>query len=705
MMKALVQSEAAGSGLASLAMIAQAHGQQRDLAELRRRFPLAREGARLGQLVHAGQQLGFSVCRRRVQRGDLGSVKLPCILQWGQDRFVVLQQLQGNRATLRDPVAGERRMPLGEVWEHFTGEALELEPRADFQPCRAMPAVGLHQLSGPVSGIWSALATLLVLSLVLQLFAVLAPLLMQCVLDQVLVADDRDLLTMLCLGFGLVLLLQVGLGLLRGAAVLQLSSRWGQQWSGNVFAHLLKLPLGFFESRDPDAITTRLSSLRTIQQTLTTGFIEAVIDGVMAALTLLLMLFYSAKLALATVLVVALYAVVRWVAWRPLSEGSERQLMAEDRQQAHLLESLRGMQSLKLAGGEPQRRSHYDNLRVAATDEHVGLARLGLGFSNAGQLLFGLERIAVIWIGATLVLDSMFSVGMLIAYLAYKEQFAQRMNGLVDRVLEFRMLRLHGERLADIVLATPEPEQVERDVPQDVRIEVENLSFRYAEDAPWVVEECSFSIGAGESVALVGVSGCGKTTLLKLLLGVLTPTAGSIRIGGQELHALDSRNVRRIIGTVMQDDQLFSGSIADNISFFDPEAEPARVEVAARLAAVHEEIAALPMGYHGLIGERGSTLSGGQRQRILLARALYRQPRLLYLDEATSHLDVLGEQRVNDAVRGLRLTRLIIAHRPETVATADRVLRMKAGRVLPEPLPAGRACAGAGDVAPGPGAT
>jgi len=350
------------------------------------------------------------------------------------------------------------------------------------------------------------------------------------------------------------------------------------------------------------------------------------------------------------------------------------------------LESLRGMQSLKVAGEESQRRATYDNLMHDTVNHDIRLARMNLGFTGASELVFGIERIAVIWIGALLALSNVFSVGMLVAYLAYKDQFAQRVSALIDKWVEFRMLRLHEERLADIVLTPPEDHGglPELPPPVDTRIEVENLSFRYADGEPWVLKECSFTIEHGESAAIVGASGCGKTTLVKLLLGLLTPTAGTIRIGGYDLAKIGPRNIRAIVGAVMQDDQLFAGSIADNISFFSQDLDQARIEHAAQLASIHDEIAAMPMGYHSLIGDMGSSLSGGQKQRIILARALYREPKLLFLDEATSHLDVIRGRVVNDAVRQLKLTKVIVAHRAETIASADRVLVMADGQVAQE---------------------
>ncbi|WP_425479104.1 peptidase domain-containing ABC transporter [Pseudoxanthomonas spadix] len=530
------------------------------------------------------------------------------------------------------------------------------------------------------------LTQIFLLSVALQVFVVLAPFFLQWTVDEVLVSADKDLLTILGLGFGLALLLQVSIGLLRGWSVVHLSSQLGVQWMGNVFAHLIKLPLDFFEKRHLGDITSRLGSVQTIQRTLTTSFVEAIIDGMMAIVTVGLMFYYSWKLALVSVLAMAIYLGIRAIAYRPVRVRSEQQLIASAKQQSHLLESLRGMQSVKVAGEESKRRGTYDNLMVDTVNQEVRLARMTLGFSVTSQAVFGVERIAVVWIGALLTLDNVFSVGMLIAYLAYRDQFSQRIGSLIDKWVEFRMLRLHGERLADIALTPPEAhfDKVEALPPAEPRIEVKGLSFRYGEAEPWIVKDCSFVVEPGESVAIIGASGCGKTTLVKLMLGLLLPAEGTITVGGLDLQKVGPRNVRSVVGAVMQDDQLFAGSIADNISFFDTAHDQVRIEGAARLAAIHEEIAAMPMGYHSLIGDMGSSLSGGQKQRIILARALYREPKLLFLDEATSHLDVVRERLVNDAVKQLKLTKIIVAHRPETIVSADRTLVMERGRIIHE---------------------
>ena len=640
-------------------------------------------------MIHIAEQLNFQPRSLRLELEHLSRLSTPCILHWDMNHFVVLKSVGRDKVVVLDPAFGERRLSLAEASQHFTGVAIELTPIADFQSKKAAAALTVRQLTGPIRGLRRALMQVLALSLALQLFVVIAPFFVQWVVDQVLVSADRDLLIVLVLGFALAVVLQVGISFLRGWVVVYLSSCLGLHWMGNVLAHLMRLPLEFFEKRNLGDITSRLSSVQVIQRTLTTSFIEAIIDGIMAAVTLTLMLVYSWKLALVTILAMGLYMAVRYVAYRPFWDSAEQQVVALGKQQTHLLESLRGMQSIKVAGRESQRRLIYSNLMLDTVNQEVRIARMNLGFFNGQQLIFGLERVAVIWIGATLALQNVFSVGMLIAYLAYKDQFAGRMAALIDKWVEFRMLRLHGERLADIVLTPPEEQTAQPEAlpPATTRIEVENLSFRYGDGEPWVLKGCSFAIEAGESVAIIGASGCGKTTLVKLLLGLLPPTEGLVRVGGHDLHKIGPRNVRTLVGAVMQDDQLFAGSVADNISFFDPEMDQARIEQAARLAAVHDEIAAMPMGYHSLIGDMGSSLSGGQKQRVILARALYRHPKLLFLDEATSHLDVMKERLVNDAVKALELTKVIVAHRPETIASADRVLVMEQGRIVQEIRP------------------
>ena len=374
-----------------------------------------------------------------------------------------------------------------------------------------------------------------------------------------------------------------------------------------------------------------------------------------------------------------LYGLLRWVSYTPLRHASAEAIVWGARRDSHVLETLRGVKTIKLFNGQDSRRVHWMNLLIEATNRQLTTQKLQLLVRTANGLLIGMLAIAVVWLGANLVLEKQMTIGMLLAFIAYKDQFLSRVSNLIDRAVELTMLRLHAERLADIALTKPEPRGPAADASDTARpvaIEVRNLRFRYSETDAWVLDRLSFRIEPGETVAIVGASGCGKTTLLKILTSLLTPTEGELLVDGQSLASLGATRWRSMIGVVMQDDQLFAGSVADNICFFADQPDRRRIEDCARLAALHDEITAMPMGYHTLIGDMGTVLSGGQKQRVLIARALYRQPGVLLLDEATSDLDVANEKLVNAAIRATRVTRVIVAHRPETIRSADRVINL-----------------------------
>jgi ATP-binding cassette subfamily B protein RaxB len=679
----LLQSEAAECALACLAMVVGAHGHRTDLATLRQRFSLSLKGATMADLVRMAGELRFNPRALRVEPGQLHQLTLPCVLHWDLNHFVVLTEVRGQTFTLHDPARGVRHLKLAELSQHFTGVALELTPGADFAPKIERQAAKLSNLIGPVRGLKRSIAQIVLLALALEAFVLGSPFLLQWVVDDVVVSNDRDLLLTLGIGFGLLVLLQVIAAALRSWAVLHLSATLNLQWLGNVFAHLMRLPVAWFEKRHAGDVWSRFAAVQTIQKTLTTHFVEALLDGLLVVATLAMMAFYSLTLTAIALAAVAAYALLRWVFFRPLRQATEETLVHEAQQASHFLESLRAVQSIKLFNRQADRQARFMNRVVDAMNAGIATRKLELLFSVMHRLLFGLERVAVVWVGALLVMDQIFSVGMLFAFVAFKEQFAQRVSALIDKGSELRMLRLQGERLADIVLAPPEdtglPRLAER--APEARIDVRGATFRYADNEADVLQGVSLAIEPGESVAIVGPSGGGKTTLLKLMLGIHAPQGGEIRVGGLPLAQLGLAQWRAMVGTVMQDDALLTGSVIDNISFFDASPDIEWVMECARVAAVHEEIEAMPMGYHTLIGDMGASLSGGQKQRVLLARALYKRPQVLVLDEATSALDIERERNVNQNIRKLNLTRVIVAHRPETIASAARVVVLQEGRI------------------------
>jgi len=681
----ILQTEAAECGLACLAMVAGHHGLRTDLSTMRRRFSVSLKGATLKNLIEIAKALQLASRPLKLDLEHLAALKLPCVLHWDMNHFVVLKALSRGRATIHDPAIGERAISIAELGKHFSGVALELAPAAGFAPREEAQRFSLFGLMGRVLGLGRGMVQVFLLALALEVVTIVAPFYMQWVVDQALVSADRDLITVLGLGFILLVTIQAGIALFRSWVVTVLSTSLNFQWLGNVYGHLLKLPFDYFQKRHLGDIVSRFGSISTIQKTLTTGFVQSVVDGVMVAGTFAMMLIYSVQLGAIALIAVLLYAALRWAVYRPLREATGEQIIHAARQQSHFLETARGVQSVRLFGRAEERRMGWMNMLAEQFNADLRIQRIGITYQGANTLLFGVERVIIVWLAALAVLERNFSVGMLFAFIAYKDQFSSRVAGLIDKLFELRMLRLHGERVADIVLTEAEEEfatdevDVARVAPE---IEVKGLSFRYSSVEPFVLQGIDLKIRAGECIAIAGASGSGKTTLVKILLGLLQPSEGEISVGGIPLKSLGLANYRQMVGTVMQDDTLFRGSIADNISFFDPLPSQERIEECARLAAIHAEIMATPMGYNTLVGDIGTTMSGGQKQRVLLARALYRQPKILVLDEATSHLDILNERAVNEAIKDMKLTRIIVAHRPETIAMASRVVVIDRGKAL-----------------------
>ncbi|WP_191578995.1 peptidase domain-containing ABC transporter [Achromobacter insolitus] len=693
----LLQTEAAECGLACVGMIAGYHGHHQNLAALRARFPVSMKGATLATLIQVAGQLGLAARPVKAGLGALGLLKLPCILHWEFNHFVVLTAINARSATLIDPASGERTCSLAALSASYTGVALELWPTPQFQETRASAPVRLRELTGRIRGLGGACSQVLLLALALEILTVVQPFFLQWVVDHVLNTGDRDLLTTLALAFALLMVMKQLTSVARGWMLMVMSTTLNLQWRTNVFTHLLRLPVAWFEKRHLGDVVSRFGAVDEIQRTLTTSFLEAVLDGLVMLITLVLMFVYSPPLAGISLGAMALYGIVRWSGYTPLRNATEAHIVHAAKEQTHFLETVRGVKAIKLFQHQDDRRSRWLSLLVNEINADLRTQKWALFFRTCNGLLFGLSSIVILWLGARLVLDGQFTVGALLAFIVYKTLFDQRVAALLDKLVDVKMLRLQGERLADIVRQSPEPME---DTPQaddmPVRppvIEVRNLRFRYSPQEPYVLDGLSFRIEPGESVAITGPSGGGKSTLINILLGVLAPTDGDVLIDGVPARGAGAACLRRMAGTVLQDDALFAGSLAENISFFDPQYSPERAAQCAQIAAIHDDIRAMPMGYNTLVGDMGTVLSGGQKQRVLLARALYKRPTVLFLDEATSHLDIDRERAVNAAIAGLEMTRVIVAHRPDTISAAEREIALADGKVVRDS--GRRACAAA----------
>ncbi len=676
----ILQTEAAECGLACLAMVASFHGYRTDLAALRKRFAISLKGMNLAQLIASASKINLSCRPVRVEMETLQRLNLPCILHWNLNHYVVLQKVAADHVFIHDPALGLQKLSMAEASKAFTGVALELEPTIQFQKKSDRQSIRLRGLMGRVRGLKTSFIQVLILALAMEVFSLLGPFLMQWIVDDALVSGDKDLLTVIAAGMLMLGLLKAAVSLIRSWVLLYMSTSLNIQWVANVMEHLLRLPVAFFEKRHMGDIVSRFGAISAIQQTMTTSFLAAMLDGLMAITTLVMMFIYSSTLGWIALGAVLLYGLLRIARYDALRMASEGLIVRSARQQTHFMETIRGIQAIKLFNRQADRKSRHMKMTVDTTNIGIDIQKQNLGFQAANAVLMSVEGVLILWLGSKSVLAGGFTIGMLMAFIAYKDQFTSRISSLIDKAIELRMLRIQAERLADIVLAKPEP-----DLPApsfasesiEASIELRNIRFRYADGEPWVIDDLNLHVHAGESVALVGPSGCGKTTLLKIMLGQLEPNEGEVLIGGMPLKQLGLAYYRSLLGTVMQNDRLFAGSLADNICFFDPTPDQAQIEHCARLARIHEVITKMPMGYNTLIGDMGSTLSGGQMQRMLLARALYKQPSILFLDEATSHLDIQLEKQISSAIAQLPLTRIVIAHRLETIQASGRVINLQ----------------------------
>lgn len=678
------QTEVAECGLAALVMVVNYHRANVDLGELRRRFAPSMRGTALTTLIDLADRLGFTSQALKLPLEELQYLATPAILHWDLNHFVVLERVKGGKALIHDPAGQTRWLELREVSKHFTGIALEVEPAADFEPVRRLERMRLRNLWRRMSGLKRALLQTIVLSLVMQAFVLGMPYYMQIAVDQAVPALDGNLVLVLAFGFAFLTLVNVGASMLRGLVLLTAGTSLSFGIAANLARRLFRLPIAWFERRHVADILSRFQSIEPIQRALTEGAVASLLDGALAILILAVMFFYSAALSMIAILAFAAYALVRAVAFSYQREAQEQAIVTTAKEQSMLIESMRGIVTLRLFNRESERRSQWLSRLTDAVNSNVRLAKLTLWQESANTLIFGLEIVVSVAIAISFVIEGGFSLGMVFAFIAYKTQFLTRAASLVDRGIEFSMLRLHLERLSDIALSPQDPSFTAEPPPPrrlEGRIELRGVRFRYSASDPYVLDGTDLTVAPGDHVAITGASGGGKSTLVKILLGLLEPEAGDFLIDGQPLERFGYGNFREQVSAVLQDDNLFAGSIAANIAQFEEQPDMGRVFEAASAAAIHDDIVAMPMGYESLVGDMGSSLSGGQKQRILLARALYRRPKLIVMDEGTAHLDTATEEQVNAAISALGITRIIIAHRRETILRADRIFVASGGQL------------------------
>ncbi len=683
------QGEASECALACIAMVAGFHGYKTDLIALRQRYGMSLKGANLKQVMQVAEDIGFNARPLRGEIEDMPHLAMPAILHWDLNHFVVLTAitggLRGRRYHIHDPARGALVLSEEDVSLHWTGVALDLLRSESFKPKIERNQLNITQLWSKMTGFWGTIRQVVLLSLVMQLVALATPFFLQISIDTVFPAFDSDLLLMLALGFGGLVIVNLLASWLRSLILVTLSNSLSYQVIVNLFRHLVRLPLDYFEKRHVGDIISRFGSTQPISQLISQGMIAAFIDGLMAILTLALMFIYSPLLGGVACAALALYVGLRLAFLQAIKLRNLDVITTMAKENSNFIESVRGISAIKAFGQEGNRQRLWQKSKADAVNAQVKLGRLQAGFDALGQFVIGGERVLFVYIAIGLAFDSVLTVGMIFAFQAYKQQFLDAGMRLTEQMINYQIVKVHLTRISDIALSPLEEGEAEKsnEEPDFTKpLVLDRVFHSYGTNEPLVLQGVNLKIEPGEFIAITGPSGGGKTTLMKILMGLFEPVQGAIRLGERPISSYRKIKYRRCIGSVAQGDMLYAGSLAENIAFFDPEIDMKRVREVARMAQIDGEIEAMPMGYETLVGDMGSILSGGQLQRVLLARALYPDPKVLILDEGTANLDAENETKILETLQTLNITRIAVAHRPATLEAAQKVYEVQQGQLV-----------------------
>ena len=674
----ILQADRAECGLACLAMVAGYYGHHATLSELRARFRMSMRGATLRKLHDCAQQMGLNCRAVRVEMAELKQLRTPAILHWEFDHFVVLKSVNRRGLSIVDPALGTRRLSLEEVSSRFTGVALELAPTPALAKKKAADSVRLSSFLTAFRGLAGPLGAVFAMTTLLQVFALAMPLQMQFTVDQGIRRGDMNIVVALAVGFGAIAVISALTDYFRSLLVLYAGNTAAFRMVGGLAHHLLRLPDAWFTARHPGDVLSRFNSIAPVREFLMNGAFALLVDTIMAIGAYAVLLLYSWQMALALCGFLALSSGIRLATYAPLKHLTHESIAAGALEESSFIENVQRHRSIKLLGAEADREDAWGERYVTSINAEARLRRFGIHLQLTTATITAFESAVMLLMGASQVIAGAFTLGMLFAFSSYSGMFSARVHALVRALVDMRMLRLHRERIADIGLEQREVPAGTHGIRSELRgaISVRSLSFAYNDEEGAVLRDLDLHVAPGEFLAVSGESGAGKSTLVKLLAKLLIPDEGDIQIDGHDLRLLDTAHYRRQLGVVMQDDDLLSGSLLENIAVGEAQPDLERVAQAARLACIDEDIRRMPMQYLTLVGHMGSTLSGGQRQRVMIARAVYRRPRVLLLDEGTAHLNDALQREVLSNLADLGVTMIAVTHDPRVVACADRCARI-----------------------------
>ncbi len=672
-------------GLACLAMILCHLGRSTSLSECRRLYSPGRDGVTATTLLRLARSFGLLAKGLSVDLDGLAEIGAPVIAHWGFEHFVVVEWVSRDEVGVVDPALGRRTLSRDEVSGVFTGVVLVFHPGEGFERRRDRPpAAWLPFVSGLVRRSRGVLVQILATSALLQVFGLALPALTRFVVDELLPGGETGILRLAGAGIAAWVLAFGAVTLLRSRLVVALQSRLDEQMMTDFFRHVLRLPYAFFQQRATGDLLGRLRSNTDIREVLTGQTVSLVLDGSMVVAYLAILVVKEPLLALMTLaLGAAQVALVLGTAPR-IRRLLERELHAQSESQSFLVQALEGVATIKVSGNEDETFGHWSRLFRRSLRISVERARLTGTVDSALAAIRLLSPLVVLWLGTRRVLAGTLTPGTMLALSALASMVLLPLSSLASDIQRLQLVTAHLDRLSDVLDTKPEQHGREVSAAPSLTgaIEIRSLSFRYDDAAPWVLRDIDARVEPGQKVALVGKSGSGKSTLAMLLLGLHPPSRGDILFDGVSIGTMEATSLRRQIGVVLQEPFLFGGTLRDNIALGGRDRRLDAIVRAAKLAAIHDDVQQMPMGYQTRVTEGTGGLSGGQRQRIAIARALAGRPPILLFDEATSHLDSVTERAVGAGIEELRCTRIVIAHRLGTVRDADQILVLDEGRIV-----------------------
>lgn len=675
----IFQAESNECGLACLAMIGSYHGYKVDLHGLRTRFGPVALGSSAKHLLNLASQIELRGRALKFDLHDLKNLKLPAILHWNMDHFVVVKKIGRRSITVHDPAAGIKQYTIRELGFHLTGIALEFSPTANFKKNKKTSNIPIARLFKDIEFTSRNVAQIFIMTLVIQLLALLNPLYLQLVIDQGLIKGDAELVLMLGLVFAVVILLKSAVVHLRGMYLLQFGNRIGFQLLGNSAHHLLSLPSDFFSRREMGDIVSRFGSLDNIRKLITQEMITVVVDGIFSVITLAMLFLYSPLLASVVLSIVSLVVIVRLGSISHERNLRKLSLITYAKQQTKFMENIRSIRTSKVNGIELDRLSEWETDLVGQLNSSFGLESFHISLGTFQSIVLGIENIVVIYLGANAVIGSSMTLGQLMSFIFLKQHFSSSVFAMLPKLSELRMLNLEVERVSDF-LATPKESTAAENsfisFSAGKKIEFRNLSIFYPGSTVPLTDNLNFEIETGQCIALTGSSGCGKSTLLKTLLKLEPNYRGEIIIGGHTLEKMSRHELRAQVSAVMHDDVLLSGDLAYNINLGIGTADHEKLTRLCAELGINELIESLPLGLCTEVGELGNLLSAGQMQRILLARALYRSPKLLLLDESLSHLNHEAAAQLLHVLKKSGATIILVTHDARLISLTDKELRL-----------------------------